>query len=65
MDAAKTVLAVGLIVLERQCLLDIDDRVDTESSQALVKPPVDILIDFFPYLRVLPVQVRLFLVKCV
>ena len=65
MDAAKTVLAVGLIVLERQCLLDIDDRVDTESSQALVKPPVDILIDLFPYLRVLPVQVRLFLVKYV
>ncbi len=63
MDAAQAVFPVLLIITERQGFLDIDNGVYAETAQALVQPPVDVLINFLPDFRVFPVQVRLFLMK--
>jgi len=62
-NVRQAVAAVCRIIMERQSLLDIDDGIDTEPGKAFVQPPVDHLIDFFPKLRILPVQVRLLFVK--
>ena len=62
-DTAKTVFTIRLIVMHRKCFLDIDNRINTESTKTFIQPPVDILINFFPYFRVLPVQIGLFLMK--
>ena len=63
LDTAKTVFTIRLIIMHRKCFLDIDNRINTESAKSFVQPPVDILIDFFSYFRVLPVQIRLFLME--
>ena len=62
-DTAKTVFTIRLIVMHRKCFLDIDNRINTESTKTFIQPPVDILINFFPYFRVLPVQIGLFLME--
>ena len=61
--ADKAVRSVRLIRREIQILFNIDDRVDAESCQAFIQPPVDHLIDLFPERRVLPVQIRLLFCK--
>ena len=55
----QAVRPVHRIVLEGLRLLDIDDGIHPEAAQALFQPPVDILIDLLPNLRVFPVQIRL------
>ena len=63
LNAAKTIFTIRLIIMHRKCFLDIDDRINTESAKSFVQPPIDILINFFSYFRVLPVQIRLFLME--
>ena len=60
---SQSVRTVRLKGREAQIFLDIDDRVDAESCQPFVKPPVDHLIDFLSQFRVLPVEIRLFFCK--
>ena len=45
-NTAKPVVPVRRIVAERQGLFDIDNRVNAESGDPLVQPPVDHAIDF-------------------
>ena len=60
---AQAVVPIRCIVAERQRLLDIDDRVDAETAQAFVQPPVDVFVNFLTYLWVFPVQIRLLFMK--
>ena len=60
---SQSVRSVRLKGREAQIFLDIDDRVDAESCQPFVKPPVDHLIDLLSQFRVLPVEIRLFFCK--
>ena len=55
MNAAKPVLPVGRIIAEGQSLFDVDNGVDPKACQALVKPPVDVFIDFLPEFGIFPV----------
>ena len=57
--ADKAVRSVRLIRREIQILFNIDDRVNTETCQSFVQPPVDHLIDFLSERRILPVQIGL------
>ena len=49
--------------MEGQGLFDIDDGVDPEAAQALVKPPVDHPVDLFPQTGIFPVEVGLLLME--
>ena len=63
MNGAEAVRPVSGIIPERKRFFNINDRVDPETGDSLVKPPVYHLVNRFPHLRVLPVQIRLFPVK--
>ena len=63
LKAGKSILSVRFIIVERNCLLDIHDRIDPEAAKPFIQPPVDVLIDFFTKLRILPVEIWLFLVE--
>ena len=58
-----SVIAVGIIVFKGVRFLDIDDRVNPETAQSLFQPPVDVPVDLFSHLRVLPVEIRLFFME--
>ena len=58
-DGGKAVRSVSRVILKGQGFLDIDDRVDPESGKPFIEPPVDHVIDLFPDLRILPVEIRL------
>ena len=62
-DAGKSVRAVNRVIFEWKFFLDIDDRVNTESTDSTVKPPVDVFVNFLAYFRVFPVKIRLFFVE--
>ena len=49
--------------MQGKCLLDIDDGIDTETTQTFVQPPVNIFVNFLSYFLILPVQIRLFLME--
>ena len=58
--AAHSVFTVSREILETKIFLNIDNCIQPETGQAFFHPPADHFIDFFPQLRVLPVQIRLF-----
>ena len=57
----QKLVELGAVIRDPQIRLfcDLVDHIQTESAHASVHPPEDHVIDFSPYLRVLPVQVRL------
>ena len=63
MDGAETVITVGLIILEGQRFLDIDDRIKPEAVQPLIQPPVYHIINFFSEVRIFPIQIGLLFVE--
>ena len=62
-NIAKSVLAVWLVIMHGKSFLNINDRINSETAQALVQPPVDVLVNLFTKFRIFPVQVWLFLVE--
>ena len=62
-DGCKAVRPVSRVILKGQRFLDIDDRIDPESGKPFIEPPVDHVIDLFPDLRILPVEIRLLFVE--
>ena len=62
-DGTEAVRPVRRVVVEGQGLFDIDDGVDPEAAQALVKPPVDHPVDLFPQTGIFPVEVGLLLME--
>ena len=59
----QTILTVSGIILEWKLFLNVDNSINTETAQSLLHPPADIFVNLFPDLRVLPVQIRLFLME--
>ena len=60
---AHAVRSVRLVAWEIDVFFDVDDRIDPESGNPLVQPPVDHIEQLFFYFWVLPVQIRLFFCK--
>ena len=63
LHAAHSIASICRIVLKRKLLLDIDDGINAEAAKTFLHPPSDILKYFFPYLRILPVEIRLLFMK--
>ena len=51
------------VVDYRESLFYIDNCINSETCQSLIKPPVDHCIDFFTNLRIFPVEIRLLFVE--